>query len=477
MYKQSLMAITALAMISSSTLFAEELDELIVTAKSDKHVKDLAGAITVITQEDIEKLNATNIKDILVKTSGIIEGVNAGSTNGRKSISIRGLDSSYSLILIDGQKVNPTDNYIRHSDYQYSWVPVSMIERIEVIKGPKSSIYGSQAIGGVVNIITKKRTGDIYGEVDIKMGTSSAQNGGDEQTLSANVGGDITDNLSFTLGANYHERKTTSGAGRNEFGMPDANATFIEGINSKDFNGRLNYAIDDTQNLFLSYIKGEEHREKATNPDYYYLEREMTHLGYNKAFKDISLSLDYMRSTSDSEYSDTIFGATTNYIHRLTDDSIKAESQISLISNNYIVIGAERSEEKYDRKYLSPGTNFGLKASTNAFYFQDEISLGDFIVTLGTRYDDSELYDSELSSNLGLVYKLSDNQRLKLSYGEGFKAPSLQEGSQDYISVSHGATYRGNGNLKAETSKSFELGYELYAENLLFKSGSILNRT
>ena len=467
MYKKSIFTITALAMITTSSIASEKLDDVVITAKSDKTIKDLSGAITIISAEDIAKLNATNIKDILVKTAGIVEGTNESSINGRKSISIRGTDSSYIIIMIDGKKINPTDGYIKHSDYEYSWVPINMIERIEVIKGAKSSIYGSSAIGGVINIITKKNNKKFYGEIDIQAGISSAKNGGDGKNISANIGGNITDNLSLILGLNKTTRDVTSGPGTTMYGIPTDNASLIEGIDNKNGNIKLNYNIDDTQNISASYIKSKETRELYDNPDYYTLDRDMYDISYEKKFDDISFNIAYSKAQSDSEYND---GGTMNYVHKLTNDYLKAESKITKIKNNYLVIGAEISNESYERYYpATSSTKYNFESSSNAYYIQDEIGFGNFIFTLGARLDDHEKFGKEISPNIGLVYKLSENQRLKASYGEGFKAPSLQESSSEYSTYSHGQYY-GNDDLKSETSKSYEIAYEYYGEDTLFKT-------
>ncbi|WP_418179525.1 TonB-dependent receptor plug domain-containing protein [Aliarcobacter lanthieri] len=159
MYKQSLFASLAIMMLSTTSFSNEnteetkKLDDIVITAKSNKSIKDISGAITVISAEDIAKINATNLKDILVKTAGIVE---VGGSNGIKRVSIRGTRPVDALILVDGKKTNRTGTYATAADFEYSQVPINMIERIEIIKGPKSSIYGSDAMGGVVNIITKK---------------------------------------------------------------------------------------------------------------------------------------------------------------------------------------------------------------------------------------------------------------------------------------------------------------------------------
>ncbi|MBL3520201.1 TonB-dependent receptor [Arcobacter lanthieri] len=477
MYKQSLFASLAIMMLST-TSFANEnteetkkIDDIVITAKSNKSIKDTSGAITVITSEDIAKINATNIKDILVKTAGIVE---VGGSNGIKRVSIRGTRPVDALILVDGKKTNRTGIYATAADFEYSQVPISMIERIEIIKGPKSSIYGSDAMGGVVNIITKKDYSKaIWGDIDLQAGVSSAKNGGDEQNLSANIGGNISDKFSFMLGVNKFNRDETYGEGYRWVGFykPKVDdATYIDGRESTNGNLKLKYNIDDTQNIYASYLKGKEDIKQKANEDYYSADRDVWSVGYEKNFEKVSLSLDYTNAKTDAKIKDGLFA---NQTHELKNDYLKGEAKISALKNNYIVIGAETAKEKYAR--YRPTTNitdqqFEIRA--NSYYIQDEIEFGDFIFTLGTVLDDNEKYGTELSPNIGVVYKIDDNQRLKASYGEGFKAPDVKIGSSSYFAN----TTWGNDDLKPETSKSYELAYEFYGENTLFKTALFQNK-
>ncbi|MCT7445822.1 TonB-dependent receptor plug domain-containing protein [Aliarcobacter skirrowii] len=472
MYKQSIFASLALAMLTTSS-FANEvinkettnLDEIVVTAKSDKSIDNISSSVTVITAEEISKMNATNIKDILVRQAGIIKTAAGAAMGGRESISIRGLDSTYTLFLIDGKRINPTDDYIGHSDFQYSWVPVDMIERIEIIKGAKSSIYGSQAIAGVINIITKKDTRKIYGEINAQAGFSSAQNGGDSKKINANIGGNISDKLFMFIGANKNERDATGGSGFTTFGMPTDKATYIEGLDTKDAIAKLKFKFDDTQSIYGSYIRGEEERRDYDNTLTYDLKRDIYSFGYEKSFQDVAFSIDYSRSESDSK-ANSLFAT---YTHTLENDNLKGEVKVTALKNNYIVIGAETSKDTYERIRLNGSAQYSFDNRANSYYIQDEIDLGDFIFTLGGRYDDNNKYGNEFSPNIGVVYKVDENQRLKANYGEAFKAPSVTKGSTGFGSGSHGAPY-GNDNLKAETSQSYELAYEFYGEDTTFKA-------
>ena len=129
-------------------------ETMVVTASSvEQNLKDAPASISVITQEDLQRKPVQNLKDVLKEVPGV-QLTNEG--DNRKGVSIRGLDSSYTLILVDGKRVNSRNAVFRHNDFDLNWIPGDSIERIEVVRGPMSSRYGSDALGGVVNIITKK---------------------------------------------------------------------------------------------------------------------------------------------------------------------------------------------------------------------------------------------------------------------------------------------------------------------------------
>ena len=463
MYKLSLYASLTLAMFTTNSFSNEDikkLDDIVVTSKSNQSIEDLSNTITIITAEDIEKLNATDIKDILLKSAGMVE-IGGGRSPGRTYVSIRGTRQSDTLFLIDGKRGNPTADYIEYSDFEYNTVPLSAIERIEIIKGAKSSIYGSDAIGGVVNIITKKDSRKIYGALGVKTGASNAKNGGDTQNYSANLGGNYSNKLFMFLDVNKAKREAS---GKNI-------QTYIEGLDSTSGIVKIKYNIDDTQNVYASYLKGEDKRDDYKGPQTYKIERDIYTLGYVKSFEKIALSLDYTNAKTDTESNTSAFKGE----HNLNTDTLDVETKISAIPYNYVIIGTGTTKDKYERydKATSVGKNFDRRA--NNYYIQDEIELGDFIFTLGTILDDNEKYGTEWSPNAGTVYKIDDKQRLKLNYSEGFKAPSLKEGDSGYVFdarpvPSMNVIIKGNDDLKPETSKSYELAYEFYGEDTTFKA-------
>ena len=463
MYKQSLYASLTLAMLSTNSFANEEikkLNDIIVTSKSNQSIEDLSNTVTIITAEDIEKLNAVDIKDVLLKSAGMIE-IGGGRSPGRTYVSTRGTRQSDTLFLVDGKRGNPTADYIEYSDFEYNTVPLSAIERIEIVKGAKSSIYGSDAMGGVVNIITKKDSRKIYGALDVRAGASNAKNGGDTQNYSANIGGNISDKLFMFLDVSKTNRDATG----------DNTGTFIEGLDSTSGITKLRYVIDDTQNIYASYLKGVDKRDDYKGPQTYKIERDIYSLGYEKSFEKVALSLDYTNAKTDTTSNTSAFKGE----HNLNTDTLDAEAKISAIPYNYLIVGAGTTKDKYERydKATSIGKNFDRRA--NNYYIQDEIELGDFIFTIGTILDDNEKYGTEWSPNTGAVYKIDDKQRLKLNYSEGFKAPSLKEGDSGYLFdarpiPSMNVIIKGNDDLKPETSKSYELAYEFYGEDTTFKA-------
>ena len=112
------------------------------------------AAVSVVTRREIEARGADNVLDALRGETGV--SLQGRAIGGRKVLSLRGMDSKHTLYLVDGRRVGATDGVIGHSDFQYDWIAVEDIERIEVVRGPLSVLYGSEAMGGVVNVITRE---------------------------------------------------------------------------------------------------------------------------------------------------------------------------------------------------------------------------------------------------------------------------------------------------------------------------------
>jgi len=470
MKKEIVISLATSLVLQSSALGMQKMSDVVVTAKSNQSIKDTAGNISIITTEDIKSMSATSLQEILEEVVGINVGVNNNSISGRQTISIRGADSKHSLILIDGKRISGSDAQIGHSDFQYSWLPINAIEKIEVIRGPMSALYGSKAMGGVVNIITKRPKKKIEGEIDVKKGWSSSE-GGDEQDISLSIGGKVLDNFSFAAFIQREDIDKTYKEG-------DKKAT-LDREGKEITNKMLNlwYDIDETQQLNATILRGDEIREQqlyssrtrstSVYDEYYDIEKKHHAIGYKKHFDHISMDIKYYETISDSHTEQY------KYTHELEDKVLNAEFTLDMFDKNFLVFGLEKSKEDYAKRYDSATTNmfsgFQNEIDNKSAYIQDEIEIGDnFLLVLGGRYDKHEKFGGEFTPKANVVYKIDSTSKLKVGYGEGFNAPTVTQNSSSYRFVGP-HTFIGNDNLKPETSRSFDLGYEKYLDKTTFK--------
>lgn len=168
-------------------------DTMVVTASAvEQNLKDAPASISVITQEYLQRRPANSLKDVLRDVPGVQL---TNESDNRRGISIRGMSSSYTLILIDGKRVNSRNAVFRHNDFDINWVPVDAIERIEVVRGPMSSLYGSDALGGMINIITKKVGSAWHGSVSVDSTVQEHRDRGDTYSGQFFTSGPLVDDL------------------------------------------------------------------------------------------------------------------------------------------------------------------------------------------------------------------------------------------------------------------------------------------
>ena len=173
----------------------EKLATITVTATQTEHdQKSAPASISIITQEDLAKRPVYDLADALQQSAGI--HINTSSAYGRKEIKIRGLDSDYTLILVNGRRVNSRDaltsNY--SNDFDLSSIPLAAVDRIEVVRGPMSSIYGADALGGVVNIILKKPSEQLETAFNYSYELPTEGGNGAIHKASAYIGGSLIEN-------------------------------------------------------------------------------------------------------------------------------------------------------------------------------------------------------------------------------------------------------------------------------------------
>ena len=185
---------------------AYQMNQIVVTASNtEQEVDKAAGSVTVISGDELREKSGGNIVDALRKTVGI--NVTNRGVGGRQGIGIRGLDSNYTVIMVDERRINAAETLIRANDLDVATIPVDSIERIEVVRGPMSSLYGADALGGVINIITKSANDQWVGSLSYDFHSIEEGKGGDEHKTTLNLSGPaVKDKLNLKLSADFRDR-------------------------------------------------------------------------------------------------------------------------------------------------------------------------------------------------------------------------------------------------------------------------------
>ncbi len=245
---QSVLSFAVLAAMSSlaqanpdnSTTDATQLNTIVVTATGyEQDLSKAPASITVIDREELEKREYNDITDVLRHTPGVV----VSGSGSAQTISIRGMSSNYTLFLVDGKRqygrdVNPNGD---DAGFEKNILPpVSSIERIEIIRGPASTLYGTDAMGGVVNIITKKVSDRWSGSVELGSVIQDQGNAGDIQNGSVYLAGPLLENkLGLQLSLNKQKREE------------DAYVGGFRGTERESLNSRLSYILNDKHDLQL----------------------------------------------------------------------------------------------------------------------------------------------------------------------------------------------------------------------------------
>ena len=445
--------------IESKTNDLAKLQTIVVTAAGyEQDVVNAPASMTVISREELEKRQYNDITDVLRNTPGVVIS-GAGSA---QTVSIRGMGSSYTLFLVNGKRqfskdVNPNGD---DSGFEKKILPpMAAIERIEVIRGPASTLYGTDAMGGVINIITKKVSDVWSGTVELGTVIQDQGNSGDIKNGSAYLAGPLISNkLGMQLGVNKSKREEDSYVGG------------FRGTDVESLNSRLTYLINDDHDLeFEANFMKQESESTAgktilsTGADSYGRNyRQVYGLTHNGHYSD-SLSSNSYIQYENSKNPDRINSSTG--LSGIELETWLANSQWNWQLNNHNLIGGVyfKNESLVDKATNQnaemPVTE--LKRWGAAIFAEDTWSITDtFNLTTGLRYDHDENYDGNFSPRLYGVYNPTDAWTFKGGVSTGYKQPDLKQSSSNVHSVTGkgSAFIMGNDDLKPEKSLSYEFG-------------------
>ncbi|MDY0364568.1 MAG: TonB-dependent receptor [Arcobacteraceae bacterium] len=523
-------AITASVVFANDTIVLDEVITISSATKSEKSIDGVSASVEVITQKEIEKMGASTIKDIFSKTPGL--NVQYGtfpsaSSKSKGSITLRGMGAKGTLILIDGKRVggevaNP---------YDLDRISANIIEKIEVVKGPMSTLYGADATGGIINIITKKpKSGEPQIGFGIRYGQS--ERGYDKNK---NINFDIRgkeERLGYSAYINYNETTPYSQSevadvyaqqGVGVIVKPSAHVnpalsgalkdsyitdvTYREKSEVFSYGGRFEYDINDDLRAGFD-INGMKEERDGRYIGYFhptaYLAGGNQIPAYNVPVdsKDDNKRLDYgvdleimanedlmiklrayqsrykkRNTTTALYYADMGYGSKEASANNGLDADVKittyeAMANYVLNDDHFLTGGIENREEQRDATVFTQANTLTRKSvDYKAYYLQDEWMIDDDLnLTFGARYDDISNAKSKATYKIGAVKNYSKEFNLRANYAQGYKTPDIRElyiNKQTPAGVQRGADLVGY-DLKPDFTQSYELGFRGSLDNLSY---------
>lgn len=416
-------------------------ERVTVTAtRFETPLEDIGASVTVITAEDLERLQIRTVGDALRLVPGLTV-LQSGSPGSTTSVGIRGAQGSQIQVLVDGVRIKSTTT----GTAEFADLTTDDVDRIEVLRGPQSTLYGADAIGGVVNIITRMGQGPSGGQV----GASGGNYGTFRQRLAFQG---TSGSFDWSLGGSHIG---TAGGFPNDDFRETAGAVQVGLVLPGD--GRL-----AVRSRFQSAAKQIPFKDVFPDFDANRRQRDRSDLGSIRwsqpwtARWDSDLTLSGYRDQLD--FTDPADPGTpeTSFGSRINSRRLGAEwyNRVRFGSISSLTLGAEWRTEGGD----NVGT-FRREVSARALVVQDEVHLFDrFVVTAGVRTDDHSTFGAETTPRVALSYAPPQSgTRLKGSWGRGFRAPTLNE---LFFPAFPPCPSFGNPDLRPETSRSFDAGIE-----------------
>jgi outer membrane receptor for ferrienterochelin and colicins len=482
------------------------LNDVVVSASGfEQKVTDAPASISVLSQEDLQQKRYSNLAQALEDVEGIDVRQGTGKTGGL-NISIRGLPSDYTLILIDGRRQNTAGNVTPNGFNETStsfMPPMSAIERIEVVRGPMSTLYGSDAMGGVVNIITKKVAKEWGAAISLDHTFQENRDYGETSSTSLYASGPLVDKLlGLAVRGSLFDRKESDLSFDNDSTVSRRGASPVEGRNysagarltltpnelhdiSLDVEkGRQVYNNDDCQLGNLDGKTGGSPADGCTTDspntingydDELRFERDQFALNHTARLGFGTLDSSITHNTTETigrTIPGTLGVAYSGYPAIVAGNGRELKSTDLIIDSKLVSPLGDSHIATIGGQYWDAEVKDGIASETFqqtswAMFLEDEWRLrDDLALTLGARYEDHEAFGGHVSPRAYLVWNTTDNWTLKGGVSRGYKTPTLNQ-LHDGISgvTGQGRTITiGSPDLEPEITTNTEFG--VYFDNL-----------
>ncbi|AVO52239.1 TonB-dependent receptor domain-containing protein [Ectopseudomonas mendocina] len=487
---------SAIALAASFGAQANEpiaLGDVVVSASGfEQKITEAPASISVISREELQQKRYNNLAQALGDVEGIDIGQGTGKTGGL-NISIRGMPSQYTLILIDGRRQNAAGNVTPNGFNETStsfMPPMSAIERIEVIRGPMSTLYGSDAMGGVINIITRKVGKEWTGSLTLDHTFQENRDFGETSNTSLYASGPLVDNLlGLQVRGSLFNREESDLSYGNGVEVSKRGPSPVEGRNNTlgarltltphedhDFaldveRGRQVYNNDECQLGTLDGLNNActaPSTNAAGYDDELRFEREQIALTHTARFQAGTLESSLMHNTTET-IGRTIpgtIGVPTAVPGAIGGDDRELETTNLVLDSKFVAPIGESHIATVGGQWWKAEMTDGIAQTTFeqktwALFAEDEWRLrDDLALTLGARYDDHEAFGGHVSPRAYLVWNTTDNWTMKGGISRGYKTPDLNDlhGGINGVTGQGTVITIGNPNLEPETTTSTEFG-------------------
>lgn len=462
--------------LSANVLAQEEAqatdEQMVVTAtRTEMALKQAPASMSVITAQDIEDSPGITLADIVAESTSVESDFDS-TRAGRQMISIRGMDSDYTLIMVNGRRLSSASAIIRGNDFDLSTIPADSIERVEIIRGPMSALYGSDGMGGTINIITKAPENDWSSTLSMDSSSPMDGNGGQEQSVGFTTSGAlIEDELFARLSVNQTSRNAWqpySGYRTDKVDGQDvvtnrSDITALEERDTLSLLASLSWHATDNQTIDFDFGYSDDERDSLAESLTSVMESDtrvvrqsqaITHSGF-WSWGDTQVRYSRENVTDhDAADSDEIYSSDIEELTQI----VEASATTYLGDSHTVTFGMDyQLSELTNKENLSSGSS---EAYQGALFVQDQWLMTDQLTaTIGGRLDKHELYGEEFSPRVYLVHQTTNDLIIKGGVGKAFKAPTLTQNQTDYTvnSCKGVCDLHGNEDLKPETSLNYEV--------------------
>ena len=442
MQKKLSISLVASVLLATTNLFsAQELETITVTSatKSTQSIKDVTSNVEVITSEEIKERHFTTVSEALNTLAGV-SIINNGGIGGSTTLSLRGTSNNRTLILIDGVKFKDHSSI---SGTDISTLMITDIERIEVIKGAQSGIWGADAAAGVINIITKSAKDGLHANTNIEAGTYNTSKY-NTQVSYKNKDFDLKlDALkltsdSFSTKANYGDDLDSLENDRYE------NTTLnLKGNYYINDDAKIGFSITDIDSL-KEYDSSSANDTTMKNDS----QSKIYNLNYEQGYKNHKFLLKTDRSDIKRDQIGTTWGV------KLTDstsENLELMDNITYNEKDFLLLGLGLSKDEIDYT-KADNTKNNASSDSKYVYITNNNNFNKLILTQSLRHDNFDNFDNKTTGKIGAKYNVNDDLSFSSNLGTSYSVPLLIQNVNPW-----GDT---NFDIEAEKSKTFDIGFD-----------------